>query len=175
MKKITVIFLLFSSIFYAQETNLVKDNMFKINILNPGVSFEKGISKNTTIVLEANLSFGFNISNNKTTVLTSPYLKTQYRYYYNLQKRLDNNKDIANNSGNYLAFNASYYFNPIGNDVFISNLDGTTIGGVWGFQKTYKSKINFNANTGIGYNVSNNKKNAVVPILNFTIGYVIGK
>lgn len=174
MKNITLFLLFFSSLIYAQEKKLVTENIFKINILSPGVSCEKGISKNTTIAVDANLSIGFNVHNNKTTVLAAPFLRTQYRYYYNLQKRLNKNKNIANNSGNYIAFNASHYFKPINNDVFISNLDGTTIGSVWGFQKTYKSNINLGANAGIGYNISNNQKNGVMPILNFTIGYVIG-
>jgi hypothetical protein len=43
------------------------------------------------------------------------------------------------------------------------------------FKKTYKSGINLGANTGLGYNFSSNLVHQVVPILNFTVAWVILK
>jgi hypothetical protein len=45
---------------------------------------------------------------------------------------------------------------------------------VWGFQRTYKHKFNLDLNVGAGYGFSKNDSE-FVPVLNFTLGWVIGK
>lgn len=155
----------------AQDKKNTKENLFKVNILTPGFSFEKGVSMNSTFCLDTNISLGLTVHNNTTTVLKSPFIRGQYRYYYNLEKRVSKGKDISNNSGCFIAVSTSYYCKPIGNDLYISNYDGFTLGGIWGFQKSYKSGINLSDNTGIGYNLSNNQSHKILPILNFTVGY----
>lgn len=159
----------------SQDQIKIKRKLFKVNILNPGFTFEKRLSDATTLCLDANLSFGLAIHNNQTTFLASPFLRGQYRYYYNLEKRISKGKNISNNSGGFIALHTSYYAKPFGNDIYISSLDGFTFGGAWGFQKTYKSGFNLTANTGLGYNLSNQQTHKVLPILNFTVGWVIGK
>lgn len=175
MKKHFFLLLCFPFFLTAQQSKKLNKNLFKMNILNPGFTLEKALTNTSTLCLDANLSFGFAIHNNQTTFLASPFLRGQYRYYYNLERRDSKGKDISNNSGGFLALNTSYYIRPIGNDVYISNYDGFTVGGVWGFQKTYKSGINLCANTGLGYNFSDQQSNKVLPILNFTVGWAIGK
>jgi hypothetical protein len=167
-------FLLFPLLNNAQQTNAVKGSLYKINI-SPGFTYEKGLTNTTTLCLEGNLSVGFAVNNNKTLFLATPFVKSQYRYYYNLDKRVSKGKDISRNSGGFIAITSSFYLKPIGNDVYVSNYDGFTAGGIWGFQKTYKSGINLTANAGLGYNFSDNLTHKVVPLLNFTIGWVIGK
>lgn len=165
----------------AQNLSLNK-NLFKMNILSPGFSFERKVDNNKSLSLDANLSIGFALNNVNTTnsnsnfiVLAAPFFRSQYRYYYNFQRRISKEKRIIGNSGSFLAFNSSYYFNPINNQKYVNNYDGLTIGGVWGFQKTYKSNINIGANVGLGYNFknSNNNSDRLLPILNFTLGWVI--
>lgn len=168
-------FLSFTGLIIGQNGSKLERNLYKVNIINPGFTFEKSLTNSTSANLDANLSFGFTVNNNKTTILTAPFLRGQYRYYYNLKKRVAKGKDISNNSGGFLALNSSYYFKPVGNDVYISSYDGFTFGGVWGFQKTYKSGINLSANTGLGYNISDKQSQKMVPLLNFTLGWIIGK
>ncbi len=175
MKKYFFILLCLPFFVIAQNEKKTKENLFKINILNPGFTYEKGLTNTTTLCLDTNLSFGFAAHNNKTTFLASPFLRGQYRYYYNFEKRISKGKSISNNSGGFIAFSASYYLKPLGNDIYISSYDGLTFGGVWGFQKTYKCGINLSANAGLGYNLSNQQSHKVLPILNFTVGWVIGK
>lgn len=168
------IFLICNTIF-AQVDSSVSNKIFKVNILSPGFSFENGLNKNTTFSIETNLSWGIVSNSNETKVLLSPYIKSQYRYYYNLNNRVLKGKDIFNNSGGFLAVSTSYYFEPFGNNKkYISTYDGITSGFVWGFQKTYKSGINLVSNAGLGYNFSSNSKNHIVPLISFTLGWVIG-
>lgn len=176
MKKFLFLFFVcLSHVIYSQNKACVGSKLFKINILTPGFSLEKGISDEFTVCLDANLSLGFGVKNNGISLLASPLLRGQYRYFYNLQKRFDKGKDISGNSGSFLALHSSYYFSPLKNEEFISSLDGFTLGSVWGFEKTYKGNLNIVLNTGIGYNLSNNQTYKLVPILNFTISWVLVK
>lgn len=186
MKKyfiILILLLLYSVESFSQSTSLEK-KMIKINVISPGFSFEKCLSKNESINFDANFSFGFAMKNDNTSninsdikILASPFLRSQYRYYYNLQRRVNKGKSIRNNTGSFLAVNGSYYFDPINNQDYVSNYDGFTFGGVWGFQKTYKSNLNISSNVGFGYSFSdsNEKRKQLLPILNFTLSWVIGK
>jgi hypothetical protein len=176
MKKYIIIAfsLVFALNLKAQDVSKVSNNLFKINILSPGLTFEKRITSNNTICLDGNIAYGFNYTtNNGFTNLFSPYIRGQFRNYYNFDKRIAKGKNTSNNSGNFLAFTTSYYLQPIGNKDLVNNLDGLTVGATWGMQRTYKSGFNINLNTGLGYNFSNLKDRTVVPIINFTVGWVL--
>jgi hypothetical protein len=176
MKKIAMLCLcLFVMMNLNAQEKKVKSNLFKIIILSPGLNFEKGIGKKSTISSDIGSSVGFHSNNSGTEWLISPYVKEQYRLYYNLENREQKGKNISNNSGNFVAFSASYYFNPIGNSNYVSVYDGLTLAPVWGLQRTYNSGLNFTVNTGVGYNISRNNNNKIVPVLNFSLGWIIGK
>lgn len=179
MKKNLILFVIIFSFFStnAQEKYNLTKNLFKINIITPGITYEKRICKNSSVCLDTDLSIGFSIKNNKSYLVASPFLRGQYRYYYNLEKRLIKNKSISNNSGNFISLSSSYYFNSINNKDIVSVYDGFTIGCIWGLQRTYKNNINITINSGIGYNTLNESKtnNTIVPIINFTLGWVLGK
>jgi hypothetical protein len=175
MKYLILIFTFcFGQVSISQTTNGLEKNLFKINILSPGFSYEKALGESNTFFIESSMGFGFSTRGNRTTYLFAPLLNSQYRMYYNLNKRQSKNRDISGNSGSYFALHGSYYFEPINSKKeFFSLYDGFTAGGVWGFQKTYKSGLNLGANAGLGYNFSSNKVQELLPILNFTLGWVI--
>ena len=178
MKKILIFtaILIFSTLTYSQKESDLSRNLFKVNILAPGLTYERVLSDKTTFNIDVNLSFGGTSNGGgQLKLLASPFGRAQYRYYYNLEKRLTKNKSIMGNSGAYIAPSVSYYMKTISDDFHLSNNDGLTAGAVWGFQKTYKSGINLGANTGLGYNFSSNLVHQVVPILNFTVAWVILK
>jgi hypothetical protein len=172
---ILVALLAFENLKAQEKTTAVEKNQFKINILSPGVTYEAGIGKNATLCTDANLSIGVSYnSNSGRKWLYSPYIGEQYRYYYNLDKRNSNGKNVKNNSGNFISLSGSYYFKPIGNSEFVSVYDGFTIAPTWGLQRTYTNGININLVTGAGYNLgTNNRVAGFVPVINFTLGWVI--
>jgi hypothetical protein len=57
------------------------------------------------------------------------------------------------------------------NNGYYESTTGASI--LWGFQKTFKGNFNINLNTGINYDFRSEKVQA--PILNFSLGWVIGK
>lgn len=172
MKKYLIIAfsLVFALNMKAQE---VSNNLFRINILTPGLTFEKGISTNNTLCLDANLGLVYTFSSNLgNRLLETPFTRLQFRNYYNFDKRIAKGKNTLNNSGNYIAFSSSYYFKNINDEFFVNSNDGFTIGATWGLQRTYKNGININLNAGLGYNFSNRKDKSIVPIINFTFGWI---
>ena len=96
-------------------------------------------------------------------------------HYYNLEKRAKKGKRTARNSGNYLAANAVYNFGSIStNDDYREAPSSFTIGALWGLQRTYKGRFNLEFNAGPGVNFDK-YDTEFVPIVNFTLGWVIGK
>lgn len=160
-----------------KKISYLENNQFKINILSPGLTFEKRVSENTTLATDVNLSAGFAYnSGSGTKLLLSPYVREQYRYYYNFEKRNLKGKNTKNNSANFIALSGSYYFKPISNSEYVSEYDGVTIAPVWGLQRSYGSGLNIGLIAGAGYNFGTNQRTAsFVPVVNFTLGWIIGK
>lgn len=167
--------LLVSQFTYSQIDDKVSDGIFKLNILTPGFTYECSLNKNTTLNFDVGLSLDLVANEGQLQLITSPFVRSQYRFYYNIDKRLRKGKSILGNSAGFIAPSISYYTKPIGDNIHVSGFDGVTFGGVWGFQKTYKSNLNLCANAGLGYNFSNNVNSEVVPILNLTIAWVFLK
>ncbi|WP_136464870.1 hypothetical protein [Flagellimonas onchidii] len=97
-----IIAFLFITFFYIHATiaQTVEDHQLTINALLPGVVYEHGISKNSTLAAEATIGFAL-IGGIDYGIY--PIGRLEYRHYYNMQRRLDKGKRISGNSGNYLA------------------------------------------------------------------------
>lgn len=159
----------------AQEKPTVEKNQFKINVLLPGVVYEHGLSEKNTLYSELSSGYGYTSNNFGETFTFFPYINEQFRHYYNLEKRANKGKVTSHNSGGFIAMTAFYNFRSIStNDNFLETNSSLTIAPVWGFQRTYKGNFNLDLNMGIGYNIGKHD-NDIVPVLNFTLGWVIGK
>ncbi|WP_298310592.1 hypothetical protein [uncultured Aquimarina sp.] len=185
MKK--VIFILVCSLFvyssFAQDMAKVEPVQFRINFLAPGAEVEFGVTKSSTILLNAGFLWGIGSSedfngNVETNFAILPIIDGQYRYYYNLKQRQEKGKNISKNSGNFIALKGTYYFtesfleNLEGNeeDLFTDESDLSVIGLAYGIQRTYFDWLHIGFEGGIGYGQTRTD-NVVLPILSFTIGY----
>jgi hypothetical protein len=168
-----LICLLIAQFGLCQSDNLLKNYQLRLNFINPGFTFEKSISNSSSLIFQSEIIYGFNVRGSETTHLFAPLIETQYRYYYNLNSRKEKQKNISDNSGSYIAASAMYGFKPINNDNFISMYDGLTVGALWGFQKTYKSKLNIGTEIGLGYNISENQPKKIVHLIGIKFGYVL--
>lgn len=158
---------------FAQDSISVSSNVLKLNILRTGLSYEKSITNISTLNIDANFTPFFKIDNSG---IGSPKfflnVNVQYRYYYNLEKRKNKEKNICGNSGNYIALGSSYYFKSLDESKAVSFNDGFSSSLVWGLQRTYKNKLYINLNTGLGFNFSVPARN-VKTVINFTLGYIL--
>ena len=90
-----------------------------------------------------------------------PVLSLEPRYYYNLARRVRNDKNIANNSGNFLTVKLSYapdWF-LISNDSNIHSLNQFAIVPKYGLRRVYGEHFSFELGLGIGI-VSYSGKNS---------------
>ena len=154
----------------AQSKVSVEKNQFKANVLLPGLVYEYGFNARNT--LYSNVSSGIGYSSSSSWEFY-PSINEQFRHYYNLDKRALKGKRTACNSGDFVALNAIYNFKAILTNKDLSeDASSLIIAPVWGFQRTYKGNFNLGLNGGVGYNIDDNKS---VLIINFTLGWVIGK
>ncbi|TPG31856.1 hypothetical protein [Flavobacterium pectinovorum] len=170
--------LLFNGV-YAQDEAVtsVRKNQFKINMLFPGFVYEHGFSAKNTLYSEASLGIGYSYNSyyDESNVYLAPLISEQFRHYYNLEKRAAKGKRTAYNSGNFIALNAQYNFESIStNEKYGKYVQSFTLAALWGFQRTYKGKLNLEVTLGPGVNFD--KFNTeFVPVGNFTLGWVLGK
>lgn len=180
MKKnylLLLLFLLFFNAIQAQDdaTAAVAKHQFKINMFLPGFVYENGFDAKNTLYSEVSLGFGFSANSNNSNFAFYPNINEQFRHYYNLEKRAAKGKRTAFNSGNYLALNAVYNFESIStNKEYWEAVPSVTAAVLWGLQRTYKRKFNLEFNAGPGVNFDK-YDTEFVPVINFTLGWVIGK
>jgi len=132
-----------------KETPTVDQSMTTLSLIFPSISYEQKINTNHTWLVGAEIrGYGSN-----TGLFTGVF--GDYRKYYNLQKRQDQKKNTDGNSGNFLAARLSVLSyvktNSSDNNLLISNTSNKfffAIGPVWGFQRTYPSKINLGFSVG---------------------------
>lgn len=181
MKKVIIIITLVGLFkVNAQEKTNVEYHLFKINVLLPGVVYEHGLDDKNTIYSELSTGIGFSKNSFGSTWTFYPVINEQLRHYYNLEKRSLNGKKITGNSGNFLALNAIYNFEALSsqNNSRNNNDASFVLAPVWGMQRTYTKKFNLSLNAGLGYVFHSNQaynSNGIIPVVNFSIGWVIGK
>jgi hypothetical protein len=146
---------------FSQESNADVMNVFKITILNPGISYEKAIMKYQAFYAQAFINFSATLNDEgpEETIdinfYVDPAITAQYRFYYNFNKRANKSKRVEGNSANYFAADYEGIFSklPI-SDSYNEEIDRrllNRIGAVWGFQRNYKSKFSLDFNVGLGY------------------------
>jgi hypothetical protein len=151
-KSIILLFFFFVSVAakaQQKETPSVDQSMTSLSLFFPSISYEQKINTNHTWLVGAEIrGYGSN-----TGLFTGVF--GDYRKYYNLQKRKDQKKNTDGNSGNFLAARLGFYnwirLNSSDNSLFqpnTSNKGFFAIGPVWGFQRTYKSRINLGLSVG---------------------------
>ncbi|CAM4225861.1 hypothetical protein [Gillisia limnaea] len=178
MKKLLFVVLVFIGFnVNAQSQANVEKKLFSVNFLLPGLEYEMGLSNNTTLDLRAGTGFGISGGSNRDTefgIFLNAH--TQYRYYYNFDKRLGKNKNIDNNSANYIALNGSIDFgDPIIGDLQLSSDFGGVIGPVWGLQRYYGSGFKLDLNLGAGYGFNNLGGSYLSPIIGLRLGWLLSK
>jgi len=171
-----VIFLCSLKIYSQNNSVAVEKNLFKVNILLPGFIYEHGFDQKNTLYSELSLGFGYHSSYyGGSSWSFFPNINEQFRHYYNLEKRDSKGKRTDHNSGNFVALNAIYNFKSISsNNDFSADTSSFTIAPVWGLQRTYSRNFNLGLNAGVGYNFDK-YESEFVPVINFTLGWIIGK
>ncbi len=150
-------------------------NVFKVNFLFPGISYEQKVSRFKTIHISGYLNFLIASETvdleHQYYLFAGPALKIEFRNYYNFKKREEKNLFTSMNSLNYVApvYMATYVNSPM--DAKAHRLIHQ-VGAVWGMQRNFSGRFSVDINAGLGYQFCNEEiKNQLLPILQFGLGF----
>lgn len=168
MKYRSIFFILFSliTIFVKaqKKQSAALTNIAKINLFNPGASFEKKINSNQTLYLNAFYNLHLANKDRKNSAISSklvfePSLAVQYRFYYNIPVR--KTKMNSFNSYNYVCPTFETNYGKREEFSFDNSVTPKTtiykIGALWGIQRNYKNHFSVDTNVGLSYITYKNK------------------
>lgn len=175
MKKISLIILSIVFFIFQGYTQENTSSVFRINIINPGVEYELPVFNQSVVLFNVGIGYCESYPNlttysNGWLYSISPFIDVQYRNYYNLEKRLNKQKNISYNSGNFWGvrlLTRGKEFNS--NFTRTSNID-FAFSPIWGIQRSYK-KINFLFDIGISYYFDDKGNDGISPTFEIGIGY----
>lgn len=146
----------------------------KLNLVGPGLSYELGLFKNVS----ASTSFGLGSAHYQEGYSFGYAWHARMRWYHNLNRRINLNKNVSGNSGNYFAAARSIFWGPLQISNSLAPPDDfafAVYGGVYGIQRTYEKGFNFNVELGSGYFDGDGIPNGYGALLSFSFGWVATK
>lgn len=147
----------------AQKENADIQNIFRVNAVFPGVSYEQRIGRLQSLYVQGflNPSFGFGYSStfgSSSFFYLDPAVSLQYRYYYNSARRKSKDRPIERNSMNYIGPVSKIYFSKrrISSGYYeeTSGRSVKLVGAVWGMQRNYNNRFALDINVGPAYQVA---------------------
>lgn len=153
---ILLILLGLSKIASAQEATVEK-SVFGIQagFLGIWVHNESRLSDKFALRTEIGFDGGFwaNSFYDQTGYILAPVITAEPRYYYNLSKRLEKGKRIANNAANFLSLKTSFHPDlfVISNYENVSVISDISVIPTWGIRRNLGHHFNYELGLGLGY------------------------
>ena len=140
----------------AQEASVEK-SIFGVEtgFLGFWINNEIGLSKQFTLRSELGLNAGIlgRSTNEQSSLILTPEITLEPRWYYNLGKRKANGKNISGNAGNYFALKTSFQPDwailPQGENA--QPLSNISIIPTWGIRRNIGEHFYFETAVGVGY------------------------
>jgi hypothetical protein len=140
----------------AQQKNIENlDNFGKIELGFHGLSFAYELPLSNKFAWENAIGAGMGMNAEPGSATYSldvvrpvPFLKSKLKFVYNINKRIEKNKNIRNNAGNYIALQSKYSFGRVGNNSYNQSMLTELH---WGIQRNLGSNFIFNTHVGFGY------------------------
>lgn len=173
---LTITFLFFISS-YSQNDELETAVSFKVGVIGGWASFEQPINDKLLIHLEFGQEFGLykNLFSSKTEFIATNTLSLEPRYYYNRQKRKENGKSIATNTGNYLALELQRVpdWMTYSSDDNVRISKATSIFPKIGMKRRITNFSTFELAGGIGYQWDDNGRNGIAAALDIKLSFIL--
>ncbi len=145
---------------WTQEQAVVDKSVYgvQIGVLGFWAHNETRLQNNFSLRTEVGFDTGLFSSNSDYSgtdvgVVFIPSISLEPKFYYNLEKRISKGKNIAKNSGNFIALRLNY--RP---DWFtLSNVENTSVADniaiipKWGIKRTFWKHLTYELGAGIGY------------------------
>lgn len=148
--------ILFFQLINAQNASVEKSTFgIQTGLLGIWGNCESKLSN--SIALRSELGFDSGIWGgsfySKTGFIMVPVITLEPRLYYNLNTRLKKNKNISNNSGNFISLKTSYHpdWFVISNYENVNIVSDISIIPTWGIRRSLGKSFNYETGIGIGY------------------------
>ncbi len=148
----------------------LEKHQFKFDLLSPGISYELGLFRNQTV----SSSLGLGLATYQEGFALGLAWNNRYRYYHNLNRRVRKGKNVAGNSGNYIAAAQAIFFSQLR---IATNIEGPSdfnvgfYGLAYGIQRTYPKGLSFTAELGAGYYRGDGVDSGYGPLIGLNIGW----
>ncbi len=178
--------LLFIALFFAsinifgQTTEKNTQKVVRINAINPGVEFEMPVFSKSTI--SANLGVGYGNMYENTTrnwatgeliYMIAPFIDVEYKYLYNINKRISKGKKVDFNSANFISLRCLGRGSDLKSNFTRYEDYDFAIGPNWGIQRSF-SRVHLLLEVGAIY-YTDGTRNGFAPSLQFNLGYNLFK
>ncbi len=179
MKKLVLFLLLgLNGVVFAQDARVEKSRSgLQTGLLGVWFHNESRISSSVALRSEVGLHAGIWGGDfyDKTGFVLSPVLTLEPRFYYNLNKRVSQSKNIKGNSGNFLSLELSYLPSgmEITNDKSVSVMSSFLAVPTWGIRRQVGKHFVYEAGTGFGLRkqLEGNEETESYFKLHFRVGY----
>lgn len=145
----------------AQEQPSVEKSIFGVQtgVLGLWVYNEYKLTNSIALRSEIGMDLGFSVSysaftdKTKTLFAGTSVISVQPKWYYNLNKRVENGKRIDGNSGNFVSLNIRYHPDLL---TFVSEdnysmIPDLSVIPTWGIRRNIGEHFNYETYIGIGY------------------------
>ncbi len=180
MRILPILLLLISGIVsHAQKQKSLRSiTSLDIGFFSAAFTHAPTISQRFTIDLSAGIGPGYDIAEGTHLLKALPavFVSVTPKFYYNIQKRIDNGKATTFNSGNFLGARLKY-----SNPVFVDTDEirpALLANAFWGLQRPLGKSWFFGAQAGVGYSwdvSSEFRFGTLYPAIDFRFGYSLGK
>lgn len=158
----------------SEDQNLVPLGQVNLGFHGLEVSYELPVSKKMIWENSLGIGMGSNVYGSTIEYVFSfkqpiPFLKSELKYLYNLNKRANNGKNIKYNSANYVGLQTKYSF---GHAKYY-DVNKTLLAEVhWGLQRSLGGKFMFDTHVGLGYIKDfDTKYDVISPTFGVVFGY----
>ncbi|MCH4824601.1 hypothetical protein ML462_15615 [Gramella lutea] len=139
---LALLFFLSFTIYGQQQKTYTTEKVWRINYLNPGAELELPTGDYSTFSTELGVGYagGYSdvtYSGNDLTFIFAPFLDLQQKWFFNINKRIRNNRTVENNSGNFLSARLITRGNTFVEKENRSSDFDFAFGPTWGIQRKY--------------------------------------
>lgn len=161
---------------FGQGSEFKKQNVLRVNLINPGIEFEYSISNKSK--LSANAGYGISMSYPDLTIIQpshafflSTFFDLDYKRIYSFSRRQSNNKNIDFNAGDFWGAKFNGRGKSLNSELSRTDNIDFSIGPTWGLQRNYR-KINMFFNVGPVYYFDTKGHGGFYPLMiELNIGY----
>lgn len=155
----------------AQDANgLHTQKIIRANLLNPAFAIELPTSPSSVFMAGVGVGYGGSYPNLTVTTSSdfsydiSPFVNLHHQWIYNRQKRLEKDRTVAGNSGNFVA--ARFFIRGpeiTNNFTRISDYE-FAVGPTWGLRRQWGEMVHFSVEIGPLYYFDLNGNDGVFPL-----------